>query len=336
MPPLLTRSGTTPAPYGTSAGGTDRPHLPEVLIGPRSVNEVIIGMALTTTWMLTTGRRLDQMPLLHDLTADQLIEFWADDHDGGTARASRPAQRHAMTDIPSSPASRPKPADSRGPTHCPMLAVDITAFSRRTPDLQLHLRNTVYQIMKDAGEACGVPWDGCRVEDRGDGLVLIAPPEVGVESLLAPLTAHALAALRWHNKMASRAAQLRLRMAVHAGFVHFDDHGAAGKAVIHLFRLLEAPALKTAFAAHGGDFVLIVSDYLYQEIIQDGPGLLEPTAFRDIPVEVKETHGRGWMWLPSRRHDGPPAPGEDDLPAYGLRITRLIHWPRHNGTPNTS
>ena len=39
-------------------------------------------MTLTTTWMLITGRRLDQAPLLHDLTADQLIGFWADDHTG--------------------------------------------------------------------------------------------------------------------------------------------------------------------------------------------------------------------------------------------------------------
>jgi hypothetical protein len=335
MPPLLARPGTTAVPYGTRAGGTGRPHPPEILIGPRSANEVIIGMALTTKWMLTTGRRLDQTPLLHDLTADQLIDFWADDHDGGTAYASRPAQRYEMTDTSGSSASRPKPADSRGPKHCAMLAVDITAFSGRTPSLQLHLRNTVYQIMKDACEADGVPWDDCRVEDRGDGLLLIAPPDVSVESLLAPLIAHILSALRWHNKMASRAAQLRLRMAVHAGFVHFDDHGAAGKAVIHLFRLLEAPTLKTAFTTHGGDFALMVSDYLYQEIIQDGPGLIEPTAFRDIPVDVKETHDHGWMWLPSRRNEA-PTPNDDNLPAYGLRFTRLIHWPRHNGTSNTS
>ena len=50
--------------------------------GPQSPEEVAIGVALTTQWMLTTGRRLGQEPLLHDLAADQLIDFWADDHSG--------------------------------------------------------------------------------------------------------------------------------------------------------------------------------------------------------------------------------------------------------------
>jgi hypothetical protein len=83
MPPLLTRPSTASVPYGKRADGTTRPHPPKTPLGPQSVNEVIIGMALTTRWMLVTGRRLDQTPLLHDLAADQLIEFWADDHTGG-------------------------------------------------------------------------------------------------------------------------------------------------------------------------------------------------------------------------------------------------------------
>ena len=50
--------------------------------GPQTADEVIIGLALTTCWMLITGRRLYQQPLLHGLSADQLIDFWADDYDG--------------------------------------------------------------------------------------------------------------------------------------------------------------------------------------------------------------------------------------------------------------
>jgi hypothetical protein len=53
---------------------------PPFVHGPQSPDEVVIGVALTTRWMLDTGRRLDQAPLMHDLTGDQLIDFWADDH----------------------------------------------------------------------------------------------------------------------------------------------------------------------------------------------------------------------------------------------------------------
>ena len=47
--------------------------------GPQTADDVIIGVALTTQWMLITGRRLHQSLLLHDLPTGQLIDFWADD-----------------------------------------------------------------------------------------------------------------------------------------------------------------------------------------------------------------------------------------------------------------
>ncbi|SEG85616.1 hypothetical protein SAMN04489712_11846 [Thermomonospora echinospora] len=51
--------------------------------GPQSADEVALAIALTARWMLVTGRRIDQVPLLHDLPGDQLIDFWSDDHVAG-------------------------------------------------------------------------------------------------------------------------------------------------------------------------------------------------------------------------------------------------------------
>jgi hypothetical protein len=317
MPPLLARPGTASVPYGTRAGETGRPHPPEILIGPRSANEVIIGMALTTKWMLTTGRRLDQTPLLHDLTADQLIDFWADDQDGGTAYASHPAQRYEMPDSP----NFDSPTNVTDPTHCGMLTIDIAAFSRRDPDVQVFLRESVYRISKDACAASGIPWEKCHVEDRGDGLLLIAPPDVSVKTLLDPLIAQIRSALRAHNKTANFAAELRLRIAVHAGYVRFDAHGATGPHVIHLFRLVDAPSVKSEFATHGGDCVLVVSDYLYQEVVIAGPGLIDPDAFKPIVIAIKETQCLAWIWLPPHMHRG-NATHPNDLPPYGPRHVR--------------
>jgi hypothetical protein len=49
--------------------------------GPRSADDVVIAIALTTTWVLATGRRLRcEQPLFHDLNVHELIDFWADDH----------------------------------------------------------------------------------------------------------------------------------------------------------------------------------------------------------------------------------------------------------------
>src|SRR5215467_12030667 len=55
--------------------------------GPRTAEEAAIGLALTTSWMLITGRWMYPGPLLHDLPAEQLIDFWADDHVPGSDAA---------------------------------------------------------------------------------------------------------------------------------------------------------------------------------------------------------------------------------------------------------
>src|ERR1700677_5351767 len=71
--------------------------------GPRSADETVIAMTLTTQWMLETGRRLSEYPLLHDLAADELRDFWADDHAGGVS----PALTSKGNECPLSPAPSP-------------------------------------------------------------------------------------------------------------------------------------------------------------------------------------------------------------------------------------
>jgi hypothetical protein len=208
------------------------------------------------------------------------------------------------------------------PTHCGMVTIDIAEFSGRDPEVQVHLRDAVYRIAENACAAAGVPWDRCHVEDRGDGLLLIAPPDVSVKTLLDPLITHVHARLRTYGKTASAAAELRLRIAVHAGYVRFDAHGATGPHVIHLFRLVDAPSVKAEFTRHGGDCVVVVSDYLYQEVILPGPGLLDPASFVPVVIENKETHGLAWIWLPP---GGRRVPAEHGLPSYGQRPARRVH-----------
>jgi hypothetical protein len=66
------------APASRSLPRTRRAARP--VVGPQCGSDVIIGLALTTTWMLITGRCLDHGPLLHGLPAADLIDFWADDY----------------------------------------------------------------------------------------------------------------------------------------------------------------------------------------------------------------------------------------------------------------
>jgi len=183
------------------------------------------------------------------------------------------------------------------PVHCAMLAVDIASFGSRDPGTQRHLRGSLYRIVEDACGAAGLPWPICHHEDRGDGILLIAPPDVSAE-LLDPAAAHLRAGLRRHNDLTSNTAKIQLRMAIHAGYIRGDRDGFSGRDLIHLFRLIDAPQFKTHLAVSRAEFVLITSDYLYNEVLRHGTGLLEPATYQHITVTIKETHAPAWVWRP--------------------------------------
>ncbi|MFB9831430.1 hypothetical protein [Actinoallomurus acaciae] len=64
--------------------------------GPHTADDRVIAMALTATWMLTTGRRLRDVPMFHDLSVPDLIDFWADDHIASNPkiRSGLPEREH--------------------------------------------------------------------------------------------------------------------------------------------------------------------------------------------------------------------------------------------------
>jgi hypothetical protein len=181
-----------------------------------------------------------------------------------------------------------------------LLAADIAAFGdpRRDNDIQIHLRQALYDHLGGAFALTGLPWTGCYLEDRGDGTLIVAPPEVDPTHLLDPLAHHMTALLRRSNKLASDTARLRMRLAVHTGRVHRDQYGLAGQTLIHLFRLLEAPAFKRALNTSDADLGLIASDHLYKEATARG-GFFNPAAYQPLTIRSKETRTRGWLWLPT-------------------------------------
>ena len=191
------------------------------------------------------------------------------------------------------------PAGGRS-QQCSIVAFDVVAFGdrRRDDDVQLYVRSGLYRIIEKAFDAVGVPWRACHREDRGDGVLVVVPARYATEPLISPLADRVRAGLRRHNKLSSEAAQIRLRMALHAGHVHFDDYGVAGQTLVHAFRLLEAPAFKTAFAATRGELGFVVSDRLYDDVIRHGPGLIDPDLYDAISVSVKETEARAWVHFP--------------------------------------
>jgi hypothetical protein len=184
--------------------------------------------------------------------------------------------------------------------HCLLFAVDVAGFTdvKRDDEVQLAVRAALYGLLIESFDDAHLPWDQCLHEDRGDGILVIIPAKMPSAAVVDPLLAHIRAGLRRHNRLASEAAAIRLRVAVHIGEVHGDAHGLAGVAVNHLFRLLDAPVLKRTLAAAQTEVALIVSDYFYDSVLRHGPGMIDPAAYRPVTVEVKRTQARGWIHLP--------------------------------------
>src|ERR1035438_2460962 len=205
----------------------------------------------------------------------------------------------------------------RVPVHRTIVVVDVQGFGdrRRTNPHQLAVRDGLYQALKQAFRAAAIPWEGCQPEDRGDGVLFLAPAEVP-KSGFAEVLPEALAeALRAHNDAHRAEEQIRLRMALHAGEVSYDDHGVTGAAINLAFRLVDAGPLKDALASSPGLLALIASSWFYHEVIRNSPDS-RPATYRPVRVAVKETTDVGWICLP----DHPYPPDETQVAAPDLLI----------------
>ena len=189
--------------------------------------------------------------------------------------------------------------DRRLAVHRTIVVVDVEGFGdrRRTNPQQVAVRNGLYRAMRDAFCHAGIPWDGCGHEDRGDGVFILIPAEVPKGLLVESLPSALVTALHAHNGKHPGQERIRLRMALHAGEVNYDEHGTTAASINLAFRLLDASALKAALVGSSGVLAVIASSWFFEEVVRhSAPGAA--AAYRPVPVDVKETTTIGWICLP--------------------------------------
>lgn len=183
--------------------------------------------------------------------------------------------------------------------HRTIVVVDVERFGDpgRTDLDQLAVRDGLYKALIQAFGGSGIKWDSCVSEDRGDGALILVPAEVPKAFVVISLPGRLAEAVSGHNSRRAAPEQMRLRVALHAGEVYRDAHGVAGSAVNHAFRLAQAPALRSALAASPEPLAVIVSDWLFIEVVRHIPAA-EPGSYRKVRVAVKETEAAGWIRIP--------------------------------------
>ncbi|MFJ7101896.1 nucleotidyl cyclase domain-containing protein [Streptomyces albogriseolus] len=196
--------------------------------------------------------------------------------------------------------------------HSQILFADIKEFGSRSDHAQLRARSDLYTEMTTA--FTDDLWRLCRHEDRGDGVLVVIPPDPALP--MGTLFTDVLP--RLEDGLGSRRRSdplLRLRIAVHAGPVHRDRHGFAGHAVNHVFRLCDGAPLRQALDEAVSDTAALVSDTVHDAVIRAGLPGVEPAAFHPVTVQVKETRARAYLHVP-----GDPACAPADR--QGVRARR--------------
>lgn len=189
-------------------------------------------------------------------------------------------------------------AGGAGPAvHRTILCLDVEGYGRRTNGDQLAVRAGLYRALRRALDESGVPAASCYCEDRGDGAMILIRPDVPKELLAGLFPARLAALLERHNGGAPPDARIRVRVAVHAGEIHHDDHGVAGTAINKAFRLLAADPLRDALSASPGVLALITSGWFFEEVVRQNPAC-RAAAFHSAQVAVKELRERAWVRPP--------------------------------------
>ncbi len=204
----------------------------------------------------------------------------------------------------------------RPTVHRTIVVVDVEGFGneRRTNPHQLTVRDGLWHALKWAFRDAGIRWAGCHREDRGDGVLILAPAHVPKGRFVDALPRALAQALRGHNRAHCAQEHIRLRMVVHAGEVCHDAHGVAGHAINVASRLLEAEPLKQALASSSGVLAVIASQWFFEEVIRHTPAS-DPASYRPVRVLVKETSTTAWVCLPD---DPYPADADAALPSFPL------------------
>ncbi len=184
-----------------------------------------------------------------------------------------------------------------------LVAVDIIGYGSRPGHLQNYIRQAMYALVRQACDDSAVPWPAQqRRQDHGDGL-LMALSYKATQRVVELFVPYLYAGLRRHNEVSADTTKIELRMAVHAGFVIRDDYALTGEAIVHLHRLLDAPAFRHAVARRRATLGVVASRRIYDDIIRPGRGLIDPDQYGRLLVANKETTAEAWVHMRYRRFE---------------------------------
>ncbi|WP_228973461.1 hypothetical protein [Streptomyces sp. DH12] len=200
---------------------------------------------------------------------------------------------------------------SAGAIHRLVVFGDACASASLGMAAKERMRGALYRAFGEAYAAVGVAAGAVHQEDRGDGILCAVPPDVPPTLMVGRWIDTLYESLREHNADLER--RLRVRVGMNAGPVLDDGRGLVGRAVDLTCRLADSPAAKDVMARAGdADLLVVVSDWLYVNVVCEGGRYVEPGHYRPARVRSKETDETAWFHIPRRAAPPLPPPAASD------------------------
>jgi hypothetical protein len=194
------------------------------------------------------------------------------------------------------------------PLYRSIVALDIERSTTRPNPIKGELRNKTYELFEGALRAAGIDQRyHDRFIDRGDGiLALIHPVDQVPKALLLNravpflnrlLTEYNTSLPRYNQPQR----QLRIRVVLHAGEVHYDANGCFGEALDVAFRLLDAARVKREFREMADPLILVISGDIYSSVVRHGYDGIDHQIFHPlVRVQVAGRRYPGWIRIPEQ------------------------------------
>ncbi|HEU5469092.1 MAG TPA: hypothetical protein VFV67_00450 [Actinophytocola sp.] len=187
------------------------------------------------------------------------------------------------------------------PSHRTIIVMDVENSTARTNPGRAQIRRAMYELIEIASRMSGVTSENRDpLVDRGDGVImLIHPvdrlPKTMLLSRFIPCLARLLAD---HNRRNPNVG-FRLRIAMHAGEVHFDHWGPFGESVDLACRLVDAAEFRAWLRMRRAPLALVVSDDVYSTMVNHGYKGIEALFFhRVVHVDLAGYSEFGWVSVP--------------------------------------
>lgn len=177
--------------------------------------------------------------------------------------------------------------------------VDVVGFGRRSARdreaVEHRLLALLCQILADTDT--GTDLDQVDHQWHGDGASVYLPSDVDPTRIVTTLVDATTRRLAEDNLRHSD--RIRLRMAVTVGLLGQGITGYTGPIVVDLARMVDAPALRQAIAEEPDcDLAVLLSDYVYSNVVRPGYSELSTAPFRRVEIVVKEFAAPAWLWVP--------------------------------------